>query len=845
VRLDLEGAAPLAADALRRRAAARLPAGPAWAPAHAALDRLAAAGPSVDWAEVVGALAAALQEERLPTTYRYHVQAAPQGGVAAVLIEADEGEVARLSTRLAIEIAAALVGEEDAAPGLDGTMRAFERERARVRFDWTTRLLVDAARARGIPVMKPLRDSSMAVLGQGRWRRRFRGTSTDSTSFRAARIAKDKHLTNRLLAASFVPVPAQRWVRSRAELDAAVAEIGFPLVVKGRTVDKGAAVTTGLTSADEIPAAVAKVRAQHDEVLLERQIAGDSYRFTIVAGRVVSVERRTPAQVVGDGAHSIEELVAIENERRRQGGRYDEWLELLTLAGPAANMLARAGLGTDNVPGAGEVVRLSGAANMSTGGLTEDVTAEACPALVRLAERVARIVGLDIAGIDLVTPDLTRPLAEAGGAVVEVNTAPGLRRLGDTRRPSPDVAGAILDYLFPAPRRGRIPTVGVTGTNGKTTTCRMVARMLEQAGLAVGLVTTSGVTIAGETVAVGDLAGGRAAEVVLQDPRVEAAVLELARGGILRAGLRIEDLEVGVVTNISEDHIGQDGIRSLADLARIKRVVVEVARRAAVLNADDALCRAMAGQLKAPVWWVSQAPGSGLVETHLRCGGDAVLLEARDGAPTILHRCGDSEAAVIAVAAIPATLGGIAVANIENALFATAAGLAAGVALEHVRAALATFDNSFAMSGGRLNIRDVDGVRVILDYVHNVDGLEKLGRTLRAMPVSGRRIAYLGHVDTRPDSFYASFGAAAAAVFDRFVIAENRQRAGRPPGEVSRLIGDGIRAAGVPAGAVTLAPTRDEAVALALAMARRGDLVFINGNGIDGQWERILAWAPG
>jgi cyanophycin synthetase len=376
----------------------------------------------------------------------------------------------------------------------------------------------------------------------------------------------------------------------------------------------------------------------------------------------------------------------------------------------------------------------------------------------------------------------------------------------------------------------------------------MTAHILEQAGLVVGVSTTSGVGIAGRTVVDGDFAGGRAGSVILQDPIVEAGVFELARGGIMKGGLTLEDIDVGIVTNVTPDHLGQDGLDRVEQLIPIKRLVAEIARKAAVLGADDEHCQSMAAGLKAPVWWVARSADNPIVAAHLAHGGNAIVVEAEDGVDSIVHRCGERRQLVVALAAIPATLGGIAVHNVENAQYATAAGLALGLSAEVVGAALGTFDNSFAMSTNRLNIRDVDGIRIVFDFVHNSDGMQKLGRTLAAMPCTGRRIllfaAYLNRGVS--EEIFPRIAAVAAPLFDRFVVTERDPRpkplpTDRPTGESARYFADCLGGAGVPAERIDVVPGVAAAIDKALATARPGDLLLIAERSRPKEtWQQIL-----
>lgn len=851
----------LAAELLAERAAQLLPEGPQWEPLRQLYRRPAADHSDLRWVDVLGATCIELQEERYPTDLGFVAERQPgrESGAWQLVVDIQDADLGRIAVNFACSIVLALQAPAEPATiasaraVLETQGRSFFATRSGVRFNWITALLADAAAVRGVPVAKLVGSWPIGLFGQGHRSQRFWECCADSTSTMSGRISHDKACTTALLRECYIPMPAQRIIRTPQELAAAQEALGFPLVVKGRATEKGKTVTTGITDGDELRRAIAKVREHNDQIIIEKHIPGDDYRFTVIGFKLAGAVRRTTAQVVGDGTSTIRELVERENARRRGHGRYARWIVPLELDREARATLARDGLKPDSVPAGGLAVPLRSAANLSLGGLAEDVTDEVHPEVVRMVERACRLVRLDMAGVDLITTDITRPLSETGGAILELNGRPGLRPHYVTSTPARDVAGAAIDYLFPEPHRGRIPTVVVTGTNGKTTTCRMTARILEASGLTVGLTSTTGISIGGQPVAPGDKAGTRGAMTVLRDPSVEAAVLEMARGGFLAGGLGLEHFDVGVLTNVTLDHLGTGGIDTLEQMAQVKRRIVETARRTVVLNAEDIYCAAMGEDMAAPVWWFSHRADNSLLAAHVGRGGDAVLVMEVDGRPTIVHRRGHLVVPIVEVAAIPATFGGAAVHNVENALAAAAAALALQQPLDSIRRALAAFDNSFAISPGRLNIVDVHGVRIVVDYAHNGAGTARLVETLRSMPVSGRRRCLLIAARSKDlhRDMYMELVKPAAGYFDSFVIAERgdirapKKPMQRPLGDSAELMVGCLREVGIAQTNISVVLDTMAAVDAILDTASPGDIVVLAGlDNLQHVWEKASGFQP-
>ena len=683
----------------------------------------------------------------------------------------------------------------------------------------STRALIDAAVGRGIPVRR-LGATSVLELGQGRWLRRVQATLTDQSSAVAVDLAADKQQCKEILAAQGIPVPRGSVARTPEEAAQAAAELGAPVVVKPLAGSQGRGVTMGVRTAEELQQAWASAQAVTPEVLVEEQLEGRHYRMLVVAGRLVAAAERLPAQVAGDGRASVRELVDELNRDPRRGRGHEKPLTRVQLDGIALGLLKRQGLAPEDVPAIGRTVLLREAANLSTGGSAVDVTDEVAPRHRLVAERAARAIGLDVAGVDVVARDIRDEACVA--SVLEVNAAPGIRMhhfptLGEPR----DAAGAVIDSLFPPGSPSRVPLAAVTGSNGKTTTVRLIRAMLARSGLVVGFTCTEGHAVGDEWLGRGDDAGPRSAVAVLGDRRVEAAVLEVARGGISRGGLGYDRADVGSVLNITGDHLGQDGIETIEQLTLLKALVVEAVQPhgRVVLNAEDAPTPRLMSRAGAPVVLFAVDPGCALLRRHVSAGGEAVVAAAGQLA---VVRAGRAEA-VLPVRDIRIAGGGLCRPMLENALAAAACALSLGVAPDVVASVLQEFGADAQDNPGRLDVRDVGGVKVVVDYGHNAAALEALAPTLRAM-CAGSRIGVVGLPGDRRDEDALALGRAAAETFDVVLCKEDQDRRGRQPGEVAQRIAQGVRLAG---GRARIVLSEREALHEALREARAGDLVAV------------------
>ncbi|GAB4442309.1 MAG: cyanophycin synthetase [Chloroflexi bacterium OHK40] len=712
----------------------------------------------------------------------------------------------------------------------------------------TTASIVAEAKKRGIPAIR-LDEHSLVQLGYGKYQQRIRASVTGKTSNIAVETASDKELTIRLLADVGVPVPRHYLVRSAEEAAAAAERLGFPLVVKPLDVSHGRGVSLNLNSVEEVVAAFHIASEYTSAVLVETFLQGKDYRVLVIGGEVVAVAERVPAHVVGDGIHTIAELIEIVNRDPRRGFGHEKVLTKIRLTHQSELLLQRAGYTTATVLKPGEIFALAATANLSTGGTAIDRTHEISYETREIARRAAHVIGLDVAGIDIITPDISRPLREVGGGIVEVNAGPGFRMHLQPSEGTPrNVARHVVDMLFPRGQPARIPILSVTGTNGKTTTARMVAHILKLSGQRVGLTTTDGIYIDGELYMKGDMTGPWSARMVLKDPTVDAAVLETARGGILREGLGFDRCDVGCVLNISNDHLGLRGVNSLEELAEVKALVVEVVRDdgSSVLNADDPLVAGMAERAEGRIIYFSMHGGesaSPLVREHIAAGGCAVVLQPGVRGEMIAIYDDEQYIPLLWTHLIPATLEGKARHNVANALAATAMAYAHGVSVENIRQGLRTFTTTFYQAPGRLNIFDEHPFRVLVDYGHNPAAFQAMRDLVeRLRPSYPRVIGMVSAPGDRRDQDLAEVGAIAGTMFDLLILKEDDDRRGRPEGAIAAILREAAIGAGMAPDRIVTVLNELEATRYALSTARPGDLVVLFADNITGVWKEVIYW---
>ncbi|ABA21436.1 Cyanophycin synthetase [Trichormus variabilis ATCC 29413] len=654
----------------------------------------------------------------------------------------------------------------------------------------STEAIVKEAEKRGIPWMQ-LSARFLIQLGYGVNHKRMQATMTDKTGILGVELACDKEATKRILAASGVPVPRGTVINFLDDLEEAIEYVGgYPIVIKPLDGNHGRGITIDIRSWEEAEAAYEAARQVSRSIIVERYYVGRDHRVLVVDGKVVAVAERVPAHVIGNGRSTIAELIEEINQDPNRGDGHDKVLTKIELDRTSYQLLERAGYTLNSVPPKGTICYLRATANLSTGGTAVDRTDEIHPENIWLAQRVVKIIGLDIAGLDIVTTDISRPLRELDGVIVEVNAAPGFRmHVAPSQGIPRNVAGAVMDMLFPNEQSGRIPILSVTGTNGKTTTTRLLAHIYKQTGKVVGYTTTDGTYIGDYLVESGDNTGPQSAHVILQDPTVEVAVLETARGGILRSGLGFESANVGVVLNVAADHLGIGDIDTIDQLANLKSVVAESVYPDgyAVLNADDRRVAAMAEKTKANIAYFTMNPDSELVRKHIQKGGVAAVYE--NGYLSIVK--GDWTHRIERAEQIPLTMGGRAPFMIANALAASLAAFVQNVSIEQIRAGLRTFRASVSQTPGRMNLFNLGNYHALVDYAHNPASYEAVGAFVRNW-TSGQRIGVVGGPGDRRDEDFVTLGKLAAEIFDYIIVKEDDDTRGRPRGSASALITKGI-----------------------------------------------------
>jgi cyanophycin synthetase len=755
-------------------------------------------------------------------------RSAGEPGAYNIIIEYEAEEGTKLLLRMAVEITDSLTlqAKGGGAFPLEKRLGEVRKLIARRELGPTTKAITEAAMRRGIP-WKRIGEHSLVQLGYGKHRRFIQAAMTDRTSAVAVDIASDKELTKILLRAAGIEVPCGALAQSETEAIEALEIIGAPVVVKPYNMSQGKGVSLNLVSAEHVAQAYRIAKQYTTKVVVERQFVGRDYRALVIGGKLVAASERVPAHVVGDGVSAVAELIEAVNRRPERGEDHERPLTRIEIDEAMIEFMKRHRLSLRHTPDPGEVVYLRDCANLSTGGTARDVTDLIHPRVAAMCERAARVIGLDICGIDLILDDIARPPGPDNG-VIEVNAAPGLRmHIAPSEGRSRDVGATIIDMLYPGAGTGRIPIISITGTNGKTTITRMVAHALSQKGMTVGMATTDGIYIGGELVIEGDTTGPASAQTVLSDPSVEIAVLETARGGIVRGGLGYDWSDISVISNVRLDHVGQDGIETLDDLLYIKALVAERVRRGGtlVLNADDERLAQLAddesvAMPKKNIVYFSMRAHHVLVRRRLGAGGSAYLY--KDG--WIVESLAGDETRVVRASDIPVTLGGTASFNIANALAAVAVCRAQGLSREEVAEALKGFRGDLH-NAGRAGLFEVRGGYALLDYGHNPDAFTAVCQT--AAKWKGRRVTgVIGVPGDRDDLVVEQAGRAAARGFQRIIIKEDRDTRGRRRGEIAELLRRAV---------ISEAPGRNCRVALEEIAAMRmaieeiepGDIVVI------------------
>ena len=683
----------------------------------------------------------------------------------------------------------------------------------------STAAIVKEARRRGIPVNRVGHDS-LICLGYGKYRRLLESTLTDATSCIAADIATNKQLTKILLNDNKIPVPFGKVVYSEISAVMAARDIGGPVVVKPYDGNQGKGVTLNITADKDIKAAFHEASQHSKGIIVEQFVTGKDYRVLVVGGKVCAVAERVPASVTGDGTHTITELVGIANQDERRGEHHEKPLTMIRIDAVCQNILKRKGITPEHVPKEGEVVLLRENGNLSTGGIAIDRTDEIHADNAEIAVLAASAIGVDIAGIDFVAEDISQPIRKTGGAVVEVNTAPGIRmHLFPSVGAPRDVARNIVDMLYPPEEPIDFPIAAITGTNGKTTVTRLIAHVLGIAGRSVGMTTTSGVFVNGKCLCKGDNTGPVSARTLLWNKQIDCAVLETARGGIVRSGLGYDLADVGVITNITADHLGLDGIDTLEDMAFVKSLVVEAVKEGghAVLNAHDPMTRLILDRIQAEVILFATDISQAVQEYG---GKVSKYVYTQDGFIHLRDESGDIRTARID--GIPITEGGTIQCNIDNCLAAAAALWA----LQVPPATIVSGFNSFTSNPGRFNYHKRGDVTVMVDYGHNLAGYEAAIQSLKA--AGGKRlVGVIGVPGDRQDEDIKGVGRLCAGAFQKLYIKEDADLRGRQPGEVAGLLKSAVLDGGASEASITVIGNEADALKAAVESSESGDTIAV------------------
>ena len=748
-------------------------------------------------------------------------------GVYQVIFEYENEKAGRYAARAAFRLCQSIV-ETGAYPQeeLQKDLADLRTLRDEAALGPSTEALVRAAEARGIP-WAPLEARHLLQFGYGKYQKRVQAALTSHSNVLGVELACDKESTKKILENAGVPVPRGTVIYYLNELESAIDRLGgYPIVIKPLNGNHGRGITLDIQSWKQAEAAYDTAREISRAVIVEHFHRGRDHRILVVNHKVVAVAERVPAHVVGNGQESIETLIHQENRDPRRGQGHNNLLTHLPLDSVTHDIINAQGYSIDTILAPGDICYLRATANLSTGGVALDRTDGIHPETVWLAERISRIIDLDVAGIDVITTDIAKPLSDVDGVVVEVNAAPGLRmHVAPSQGVARDVAAPILEMLCPSDTPTRIPIVAITGTNGKTTTTRLTAHIFNQIYENVGFTTTDGIYIGEHLIEKGDTTGPQSAQVILQDPTVDIAVLETARGGILRSGLAFRHCDVGIVLNVAADHLGLGDINTIDEMAKLKAVVAEAVHPEGhvVLNADDERVAAMAERVQAKVAYFSMDPDNAIVRSHVQQGGVAAIYQAGDLLilqQNQVHRIEQAKQ-------VPLTMGGRADFMIANALAASLAAFVLGVSTEQIQQALCSFRASAQQAPGRMNLFNMGHYHALVDYAHNPASYEAVGNFVKNWP--GAAIGVVGGPGDRRDEDLIALGTLSSQVFEEIIVKEDRDKRGRADGEVADLIVQGIRQSlnGTKPVPHSICLSELEAVERALSQAPENGLVVI------------------
>jgi len=742
-------------------------------------------------------------------------------GVYHVVFAYMEEKAGIFAAKSATRIAQALIDNE--AYDLEADLQEMRELREDQRLGPSTGSIIEEAVSRDIPWMR-LNKYSLCQLGYGANQKRIQATVTSDTSSIGVEVACDKEDTKHLLGQAQVPVPKGDIIRTERGLKEAVEYVGYPVVLKPINGNHGRGITANVTNWEDALVAFKAAKAVSRSVIVEKYIVGEDYRLLVINYKLVAAAKRTPAHVDGDGSSTIQQLIDTVNEDPRRGYGHEKVLTAIKVDDMTNGILEANELTIDSVLPKGETLHLKDTANLSTGGTATDVLDLVHPANVFMAERISKIIGLDICGIDVMTSDISIPLEKTGGAVLEVNAGPGFRmHLAPTSGLPRNVAAPVIDMLFPPGATSRIPIVAITGTNGKTTTTRLIAHMVKMKGYRVGYTTSDGIYIQNRLMDTGDCTGPVSAEFVLKDPTVEFAVLECARGGMLRAGLGFHKCDIGIVTNIAADHLGLKGINTIEQLAKVKGVIPETVlpNGHAILNADDDLVYEMRKNVECKVALFSMDEESKRIKKHSANGGISAIYE--NGFITICK--GNWKMRVVKAVNVPLTFGGKAAFMIQNVLPAVLTGYLNGFSLDTIKVALESFIPSPSQTPGRLNMFNFKNFQILLDYAHNPAGLRALQNMVEKLEGSPK-VGIIAGIGDRRDEDNMEMGKIAAEMFDEIIIRQDKNLRGKTGEELIAMLNNGIKATNADK-KVTIIPSEKEAITHAVKNASKGSLIVL------------------
>ena len=757
-------------------------------------------------------------------------------GIYNVVFSYMEENVGIYAAKASVRIAEALI--EGTEYDLDSDIKTMREMREKDRFGPSTGSIVDEAVARDIPYIR-LNDESLVQLGYGKNQVRFRATMTDRTSSIAVDLAGNKDETKKMLQEAAIPVAKGMCIRDESEVDTVIAKVGFPLVFKPLDGNHGKGASINVKTEAEARAAFDHAKKYSRRIIVEKFITGYDFRILVINNKFTAAALREPAHVIGDGVSTIQQLIDTENKDPRRGYGHENVLTEISIDKETNDELAKNKYTLDTILEKSVKCYLKGTANLSTGGTSTDVTDIVHPHNIFIFERISRIIGLDICGVDIMATNLTEPLEVTGGVVLEVNAAPGFRmHLAPANGLPRNVAAPVIDMLYPVGKTCRIPIIAVTGTNGKTTTTRLIAHIVKNNGFRVGFTTSDGIYVQNSMLTKGDTTGPVSAEFVLKDPTVEFAVLETARGGILRSGLGFNKCDVAVITNIQEDHMGLSDINTLSDMARVKGVVARSVKRDgyAVINADNEHCVGLVKGLECNIAYFSVDENNPVIVEHCKKGGIAAIYE--NGYITI--KKGEWKFRVEKASHIPLTFGGKVTFMIYNVLAATLASYVYGFTIEDIQGSLETFIPSAAQTPGRMNIFDFKDYKVMIDFAHNADGFKGIKEFLSTID-SPLKIGIITGTGDRRDEDIRDMGRLSAQMFDHIIIRQDKYLRGRLPDDIVALLVEGIKEAN-PTQSYEYIPVEVEALNHAFSLAKKGTFITALSDVIDNAIEVVQTY---